>query len=723
MPSATTAATIPLAAPVGGHRARAPIATVHARTDTRGTLAKDRATVRVAPGMDELWTELNGEADAARAEEAETNAGRGRGQRRGRGRGRGRGRDRGLKKDAPVPGDASVPVSVPVPRRRKRRRAPPSPSPAPSAPSASSALPPSLERLARGYEAATAMCAFLRSQRMRSTWRHVSSATRGAVSLDDLRAMATLAPASLRLTSVIVAETDDAGVLIGDGGDEADTLVEPTDPDRLPRDADGPEGLPQPRVAVHGARTSAKTYAAESDEEDGDEGNEGGDGSGTTDRRITSGGVGVSGGGFRSGIGTGSGSGNGIGSGRSSAATRRKVSAFRSRLGRLVVATVDAAMDDEELDATAAWARADAATLDDYLVFAEGTRGATSRHPRDASSRRGLASDAPSPGPDAPPDAHPHGNQNPHPKNPKPNPRARGRCVSTAAMTVDAFVSHLTEGEDALGARGDCVRARLDFPPRVARFASTAPNLSPATVAALAAVGVPARALFAHQSVGVSAALAGDNVVVATGTASGKSVCYNAPALEAMLHDPNATTMYVFPTKALARDQLRALTAMLDGAARATYDDPDYADAVCVPDVGVYDGDTPEEERRRVRAEARAIFTNPDMLHASVLPNHREWAADAPRAQVRRLGRSARVSRRVRVARRARDASPETRVSRSARRRSHVRRRVRRQSPIPPRTPRTSSADSPNSARTKRTRAGGGRWWRRTVRRAARRRF
>ena len=584
----------PLAAPVGGHRARAPIATVHARSDTRGTLARDRTTVRVAPGTDELWTELNGEADAARAAEAETNVagagagdGAGAGAEDGAGDGDGDGDDIGHKD-----GDASVPVSVPVPRRRKRRRAPPSPSPAPSA---SSALPPSLERLARGYEAATAMCAFLRSQRMRSTWRHVSSATRGAVSLDDLRAMATLAPASLRLTPVIVAETDDAGVLIGDGGDDADTLVEPTDPDRLPRDADGPEGLPQPRVAVHGARTSAKTYAAESDEEDGDQGDEGGDGSGSKD---IPGGVGF---------------GRNPTPGRTSAATRRKVSAFRSRLGRLVVATVDAAMDDEEMDATAAWARADAATLDDYLVFAEGTRG--------------FASDAPSPGPDAPPDAHPHGNQNPHPKNPKPNPRARGRCVSTAAMTVDAFVSHLTEGEDALGARGDCVRARLDFPPRVARFASTAPNLSPATVAALAAVGVPARALFAHQSVGVSAALAGDNVVVATGTASGKSVCYNAPALEAMLHDPNATTMYVFPTKALARDQLRALTAMLDGAARATYDDPAYADAVCVPDVGVYDGDTPEEERRRVRAEARAIFTNPDMLHASVLPNHREWAA------------------------------------------------------------------------------------------------
>ena len=246
----------------------------------------------------------------------------------------------------------------------------------------------------------------------------------------------------------------------------------------------------------------------------------------------------------------------------------------------------------------------------------------------------------------------------------------------------------------------------------------------PATVAALAAVGVPARALFAHQSVGVSAALAGDNVVVATGTASGKSVCYNAPALEAMLHDPNATTMHVFPTKALARDQLRALTAMLDGAARATYDDPAYADAVCVPDVGVYDGDTPEEERRRVRCRRRRRDFHQSgyasRVRASQPPR---MGRHAPRAQVRRLGRSARVSRRVRVARRARDASLETRVSRRARRRSHVRRAVgdnrrSRRARLGPHRPIRRK-----TRRGRKGRARGGRWWRRTVRRAARRRF
>ena len=244
-------------------------------------------------------------------------------------------------------------------------------------------------------------------------------------------------------------------------------------------------------------------------------------------------------------------------------------------------------------------------------------------------------------------------------------------------MTVDAFVSHLTEGEDALGRAGRLRSRAIGFPSARRAVASTAPNLSPATVAALAAVGVPARALFAHQSVGVSAALAGDNVVVATGTASGKSVCYNAPALEAMLHDPNATTMYVFPTKALARDQLRALTAMLDGAARATYDDPAYAGTPCASRTsGCTTGDTPEEERRRVRAESARDFHQSGYASRVRASQPPRMGRHAPRAQVRRLGRSARVSRRVRVARRARDASLETRVSRSARRRSRVRRRV-----------------------------------------------
>ena len=187
--------------------------------------------------------------------------GRGRGRGRGWGRGRGRGRGRRQTGTATTTGTTSGTKTGTLPSRFRFPSpvggsdvgaAPPSPSPAPSA-----------LRVLRASPLARASRARLRSRdgdvRVSSLATHaVHVAPRvvrdaRAVSLDDLRAMATLAPASLRLTPVIVAETDDAGVLIGDGGDDADTLVEPTDPDRLPRDADGPEGLPQPRVAVHGA--------------------------------------------------------------------------------------------------------------------------------------------------------------------------------------------------------------------------------------------------------------------------------------------------------------------------------------------------------------------------------------------------------------------------------------------------------------------------------------
>ncbi|EEH56579.1 uncharacterized protein MICPUCDRAFT_10111, partial [Micromonas pusilla CCMP1545] len=117
--------------------------------------------------------------------------------------------------------------------------------------------------------------------------------------------------------------------------------------------------------------------------------------------------------------------------------------------------------------------------------------------------------------------------------------------------------------------------------------------------------------LFSHQHFGVAAALARRNVVVATGTASGKSVCYNAPVLQALTSDAAATALYLFPTKALAQDQLRALRVMLRAAAAA----------------GVYDGDTSDAERARIEREDRLVITNPDMLHVNVLPNHRKWRA------------------------------------------------------------------------------------------------
>ena len=286
-------------------------------------------------------------------------------------------------------------------------------------------------------------------------------------------------------------------------------------------------------------------------------------------------------------------------------------------------------------------------------------------------------------------------------------------------MTVDAFVSHLTEGETRW-ARGATAFAR-DWisPPRRAIRVDRAESL--ATPAALAAVGVPARALFAHQSVGVSAALAGDNVVVATGTASGKSVCYNAPALEAMRHARTRRRCTSSPRKrwrAINSERSRRCSTA-PRAPRTTT--PAYADAVCVPDVGVYDGDTPEEERRRVAPKRAAIFTNPDMLHASVLPNHREWAATLRGLRYVVLDEAhvyrgvfgshvALVMRRLRrVCREAHGVDP-TFVVASA-------------TIADPAAHASDLRPIPQTRRGEKDARGGGRWWRRTVRRAARRRF
>ena len=127
--------------------------------------------------------------------------------------------------------------------------------------------------------------------------------------------------------------------------------------------------------------------------------------------------------------------------------------------------------------------------------------------------------------------------------------------------------------------------------------------------ARLAATGISAPWL--HQVDAAEAAYAGRSVVVATGTASGKSLAYQLPALTALMSDDRARVLYLSPTKALAGDQLRALTAFdLPGLRAATFD-----------------GDTPSEERDWVRAHANWVLTNPDMLHRGILPGHARWAS------------------------------------------------------------------------------------------------
>ncbi|MBV8984978.1 MAG: DEAD/DEAH box helicase [Acidimicrobiia bacterium] len=143
------------------------------------------------------------------------------------------------------------------------------------------------------------------------------------------------------------------------------------------------------------------------------------------------------------------------------------------------------------------------------------------------------------------------------------------------------------------------------IPPRRARTASTARPLAPA-VAHL----VPDGGLWTHQAVAIDLARDRRSVAVATGTASGKSLCYQLPIAEAAVDNPPGTALLVFPTKALAQDQLRALAAMeVLGLVPVTYD-----------------GDTPANERTWARRHANVVLTNPDMLHVGILPHHGRWA-------------------------------------------------------------------------------------------------
>jgi DEAD/DEAH box helicase domain-containing protein len=133
-------------------------------------------------------------------------------------------------------------------------------------------------------------------------------------------------------------------------------------------------------------------------------------------------------------------------------------------------------------------------------------------------------------------------------------------------------------------------------------------------VAALGRRGV--QELYTHQARAIEHVLAGRHVVITTPTASGKTLCYNVPVLNAVLADDSTRAMYLFPTKALAQDQLAELDRLSTLLAAADVD------------LGVftYDGDTPQDARKAIRARAHIVLSNPDMLHAGILPHHTRWA-------------------------------------------------------------------------------------------------
>jgi DEAD/DEAH box helicase domain-containing protein len=168
--------------------------------------------------------------------------------------------------------------------------------------------------------------------------------------------------------------------------------------------------------------------------------------------------------------------------------------------------------------------------------------------------------------------------------------------------TIEPWTALLDEG----AADGRLVREVREGPGR-ARLVDIPPELHPDVAAALARLGI--ERLYSHQAQSLHSAWAGPTIVT-TGTASGKSMCFNLPTLDVLCRDARARALYLYPTKALAQDQARALASFgLTKRVRPA----------------IYDGDTPREARAQIRRDANVVLTNPDMLHLGILPNHPAW--------------------------------------------------------------------------------------------------
>ena len=148
------------------------------------------------------------------------------------------------------------------------------------------------------------------------------------------------------------------------------------------------------------------------------------------------------------------------------------------------------------------------------------------------------------------------------------------------------------------------------LPPREAIHAPMPPWLDPRIVKGLAGRGI--ERLYSHQAEAIDAVHAGEDVVVVTPTASGKTLCYSLPALQAIAEDPSARALFLFPTKALGQDQVTEFGELSAAAGLSII-------------TSTYDGDTPAPIRSAVRAAGQVVVTNPDMLHSAILPHHTKW--------------------------------------------------------------------------------------------------
>ena len=183
---------------------------------------------------------------------------------------------------------------------------------------------------------------------------------------------------------------------------------------------------------------------------------------------------------------------------------------------------------------------------------------------------------------------------------------------------LDTVLERLTGGTVGGADNPDgWITAARRLPARAGQFAPFNEALDPRLVAVLRARGL--EQLYTHQAAAIELALARKHVVITTPTASGKTLCYNAPVLSTILRDPSARALYLFPTKALAQDQLAELHALAEALSQQ--------DSMAA-EIGVftYDGDTPQDARRAIRGRAHVVLSNPDMIHSGILPHHPRWA-------------------------------------------------------------------------------------------------
>jgi len=176
-------------------------------------------------------------------------------------------------------------------------------------------------------------------------------------------------------------------------------------------------------------------------------------------------------------------------------------------------------------------------------------------------------------------------------------------------MEIQAFLNHLR----SLSTYDNQIAHIEHIPPRRASYAGLDEPLAGELQDCLDEHGLSP--LYSHQAEAVNHTRRGKNVIIATSSASGKTLCYNIAVMQSILTDPGTRAIYLFPTKALAQDQLRKLHEL-------------FSPSIVPPEaLATFDGDTPRSERADVRRYGRVILTNPDMLHVGILPNHQSWAS------------------------------------------------------------------------------------------------